>query len=146
MWLFLSSAHLKQSRVFCRRFLRWGHIWQAKTMEQVDQLRLGDIVHSLNGRRLSMAISANDLSFLAVFFGSGRWILCGNPRVDTIPTKAEFFIFLLQIKLSYSWIADQPDAHETLICQRTRRTKTLLRPPLKSSWRGVFRSSDSIFV
>ena len=46
----------------------------------------------------------------------------------------------------YSWIADQPDAHEKLICQRTRRAATILRPPLESSRRGKFRSDWSIFV
>ena len=42
-------------------------------MEQADQLRLGDRVYSLNGRRLLVAISAKDLAFLAMVFGSIRY-------------------------------------------------------------------------
>ena len=38
-------------------------------MEQVDQLQLGDIIHSLNGCRHPMAISAKDSSFFAMVFG-----------------------------------------------------------------------------
>ena len=46
----------------------------------------------------------------------------------------------------YSWIADQQDAHKKLICQRTRRFTTLLRPPLVYSWRGESRSAWYVFV
>ena len=46
----------------------------------------------------------------------------------------------------YSWIADQRDAHELLICQRTRRVTTLSRPPLESSRQGESDSVWSIFV
>ena len=46
----------------------------------------------------------------------------------------------------YSWIGRPIRADIKLICQRTRRATTLLRPPLESSRRGEFRSSGSIFV
>ena len=46
----------------------------------------------------------------------------------------------------YSWIADQLSAHKKLICQRTRRTTTIPRPPLESSWREKIRSTWYIFV
>ena len=31
-------------------------------------------------------------------------------------------------EIKYSWIANQPDAHENLICQQTRRATTLGTP------------------
>ena len=46
---------------------------------------------------------------------------------------------------SYSWIADQRGTHEKLIYQRTRRATTFLRPPLKNSRQGEFRSEWCIF-
>ena len=48
--------------------------------------------------------------------------------------------------VEYSWIANQRDAHETLICQQTRRVTTIPRPRMKSSWRGEFRSSGFHFL
>ena len=53
----------------------------------------------------------------------------------------------LTVKIkNYSWIADQRDAHEKLICQRTRRVTIIPRPPLESSRRGEFRTFDYIFL
>ena len=49
-------------------------------------------------------------------------------------------------RILYSWIADQRDEHEQLICQRTRRITTIPRPPLERSRRGRFRSFRSIFL
>ena len=46
----------------------------------------------------------------------------------------------------HSWIVDQQDAHEKLICQRTRRATTIPRPPLESSRRGESRSAWYTFV
>ena len=46
----------------------------------------------------------------------------------------------------YSWIADQPDTHEKLICQRTRRVTTIPRPPVESSRQGEFRFSGFHFL
>ena len=40
----------------------------------------------------------------------------------------------LTATLTYSWIANQRDTHEKLICQQTRTVTTIPRPLLKSSW------------
>ena len=39
-----------------------------------------------------------------------------------------------EIGPSYSWIADQQDAHKQLICRRTRGVTTIPRQALESSW------------
>ena len=52
----------------------------------------------------------------------------------------------LDLPVGYSWIPDQQDAHEKLICQRTRRATTIPRPPLESSQWEEFRFVRSIFV
>ena len=46
----------------------------------------------------------------------------------------------------YSWIADQRDAHEKLICKQTRRVTIVPRPRIKSSQRGEFRPSGFHFL
>ena len=46
----------------------------------------------------------------------------------------------------YSWIANQPDTQEKLICQRTRRVTTIPRPPWESSRREESKSALPIFV
>ena len=43
-------------------------------------------------------------------------------------------------QLLYSWIGRPIRADKKLICQRTRRVTTFLRPLLESSRRGEFRS------
>ena len=62
-------------------------------------------------------------------------------KVASNGAKITIFLHIL-----YSWIADPQDAHEKLICRRTRRATTLLRPPLESSRRGESRSDRTIFV
>ena len=49
-------------------------------------------------------------------------------------------------QINDSWIADQWDAHEKIICQWTRRVATIPRPRTKSSRRGEFRSSGFHFL
>ena len=51
----------------------------------------------------------------------------------------------LTATLTYSWIANQRDTHEKLICQQTRSAKTIPRPPLGSSRQEKSRSSGYIF-
>ena len=76
-------------------------------------------------------------------------LLCATVRYTfliVLPVKVcKIQRFLCAVFLQcYSWIADQRDTHEKLICQRTRRATTIPRPPLGNSRRGEFRSAGFI--
>ena len=48
--------------------------------------------------------------------------------------------------LTYSWIGPQVETHEKSIPGQTRRTTTISKPPLESSWQGDSKSAWSSFV
>ena len=67
-------------------------------------------------------------------------------RISKNDFWASYFDFRASANYRYSWIGHKIRADKKLICQRTRRVTTLLRPPLESSRQGESKSAVYIFV